>query len=593
MIVSDVEGQAPKAVNQFDGLEAMEAYFQELEWIDATKEKLSPQKVLTGLLDHGLFGEKVPPCFVSIGLGAAVSFAMDQAMALTDDKALAKQVGARAHDYIRYESIRDINIPRHMGIPHPESYGMQVLAITKHWKLIVTHCNRPSPPASRVHVRHAPNGRIFEMSYKGDERFAHEEEEIRWMSGAQYLVEADIASCFPSIYTHVIPWTLHDKAEVKKEHSLVKFAGNLLDKTTQNTRDRQTNGLLIGPHASNIISEIILTQIDSDLQELGYSRFVRHVDDFKFYAHTFQDAETFIKDLGLCLRRYELSLNEKKTQILPLPRPSDANWLLVLNRFEFPKGSEVRFSTVRSYLDLALECAQAAGKSSPLNYAIKTLARKREKAEESSDGQDAEQQYQPINLNARAKRMYTQEAMNLALAFPYLAPLLDEHVFERYGHEELTKQIQVFASHLVSLGMRKLYPDTIAQAVFLALKYDFPLSSDEPDLCEAIKLGDCIANVLLLEYAKKQNLAAIVSAIEARADKLKSAESRERDKQWLLIYQVWSAGELKKYGQGFLSELKSKDFKFFVMPAKVTEQPAIASGAQEIQPAAIQGGGVS
>lgn len=271
MTISDIEGQAGKAVNRFDGLEAIEAYFQELEWIDATKEKLSPQEVLTGLLDHGLFGEKVPPCFMSVGLGAAVSFTMDHAMALTDDKALEKEVSARAHDYIRYESIRDINIPRHMGIPHPESYGMQVLAITRHWKLIAAHCNRPSPPASRVHVRHAPNSRIFEMSYKGDERFAHEEEEIRWMSGAQYLVEADIASCFPSMYTHVIPWTLHDKAEVKKKHSLGKYAGNLLDKTTQNTRDRQTNGLLIGPHASNIISEIILTQIDLDLQKRGHS----------------------------------------------------------------------------------------------------------------------------------------------------------------------------------------------------------------------------------------------------------------------------------------------------------------------------------
>ena len=134
--------------------------------------------------------------------------------------------------------------------------------------------------------------------------------------------------------------------------------------------------------------------------------------------------------------------------------------------------------------------------------------------------------------------------------------------------------------------MRKLYPDTIAQAVFLALKYDFALSSDELDLCEAIKLDDCIANVLLLEYAKRRKLAAIVTAIEARADELKTAEPRERDKQWLLIYQVWSVSELKKRGQGFLGELKSKDFKFFVMPATV-------SASEEVQPAALQGGGAS
>lgn len=557
-------------------LDPIDALLAEPAWVAETKEKLTPRDVLHGLLDQGLFGEKVPPCFVSTGLADASSFAMDQIMGLTEDKALSKQVNARARDYIRYEAIRDINIPRHMGIPHPESYGLQALAIAKHWELIAKHCNRPSPPVNRVHVRHAPKGGIFEMNYKGNERFKYEEEEIRWMSGAQYMVEADIASCFPSIYTHVIPWTLHKKEEVKKDHSLVKFAGNLLDKTTQNTRDRQTNGLLIGPHASNIISEIILTQIDLDLQQRGHSKFVRHVDDYKFYAATFEEAENFIKNLGLCLRRYELSLNEKKTQILPLPRPSDANWILVLNRFQFPKTSEVRFSTIRSYLDLALECAQASGKSSPLNYAIKTLAKKREQVEEHTDGQDNEQSQQSIKLNARAKRMYTQEAINLALAFPYLAPMLDEYVFERYWHEELLTQIRVFSSHLISLGMRKLYPDTIAQAVYLALKYDFAISSDEQALCEPVKLDDCIANVLLLEYAKKRNLATVVAAVKERAEALKTAEPRERDKQWLLIYQVWSVSDLKKYGQAFLSELKSKDFKFLSMPETAVEAVAPA-----------------
>ena len=61
------------------------------------------------------------------------------------------------------------------------------------------------------------NGSIFEMNYKGTERFQLEEDEIQWMAGAQYLVEADIAACFPSIYTHCIPWALHGKVRVKED----------------------------------------------------------------------------------------------------------------------------------------------------------------------------------------------------------------------------------------------------------------------------------------------------------------------------------------------------------------------------------------
>ena len=168
------------------------------------------------------------------------------------------------------------------------------------------HCNKPKPAISRIHVRHVGNGRIFEMNYKGVERFHLEENEIQWMAGAKFVVEADIAACFPSIYTHSIPWALHNKDEARKSSSLTKLAGNLLDKCTQNTHDRQTNGLLIGPHASNIISEIILTRIDIELQANKYKKVMRYVDDYRYFADHYEEAELFVKELGLNLRAYEM-----------------------------------------------------------------------------------------------------------------------------------------------------------------------------------------------------------------------------------------------------------------------------------------------
>lgn len=294
------------------------------DWFGFTKEGLSSADVLMGLLDFGLFAEKVPPCFSSVGLTEIVFETMADLLEEKDDKKLKDKIDNCCHDYARYEALRDINIPRHMGIPHPESYAVQALAISKHWQEIATHCNQPKPAISRIYVRHVGNGRIFEMNYKGVERFQLEENEIQWMAGAKFMVEADVAACFPSIYTHTIPWALHEKGDVKKSSSLTKFAGNLLDKSTQNTRDRQTNGLLIGPHASNIISEIVLTRIDAALQGKGYKKVVRHVDDYIFFADTLDEAELFIKTLGLNLRACEMSLNEKKTRILELPRPREA-----------------------------------------------------------------------------------------------------------------------------------------------------------------------------------------------------------------------------------------------------------------------------
>lgn len=136
----------------------------------------------------------------------------------TDEKKLKEALADRAHDFTRYEALRDSNIPRHMGVPHPEAYSVQALAIAKHWQAIATHCNKPKPVFSRIHVRHIGDGRIFEMNYKGSERFRLEEDEQKWMSGAQYVVEADIATCFPSIYTHSIPWALQPAGQMHAEH---------------------------------------------------------------------------------------------------------------------------------------------------------------------------------------------------------------------------------------------------------------------------------------------------------------------------------------------------------------------------------------
>lgn len=524
-----------------------------LPWFLATKERLSEDDVYRGLIDHGLFADKVPPCFTTLGLSEIVAEQMNDLLSQDSEKKLKSALDKRCHDYIRYESIRDINIPRNIGIPHPESYAAQVLSIQKHWKEIANHCNRPSPKFSRIHVRPLGSGAIFEMNYKGPERYKHEEEELVWMSSARYIVKTDIKSCFPSIYTHSIPWALHGKSEAKKESSCSVLYGNLLDKTTQNTKDKQTNGILIGPHASNIISEIILTSVDVGLQERGYNRVVRRIDDYEFYAEDLREAEAFIRDLGVLLRNFEMSLNEKKTEIVELPTPSISNWVQALNRHPLPKDDVITFRAIRSLLDLALELASATSKSTPLNYAIKMLAGREDR----------------LPLNPRAKRLYAQEAINLALAYPYLAPLLGKNVFERYWFDGIEGKIASFIPALISLGIRKLYPDPVAHAIYYALKYDTKIDLDDGTLCEIIKLDDCITNVLLHEYASRRGIEKVSKAVAERTNEIKKLDAREKDRNWLLIYQLWSEADLKGNGQGFLSALKKAGFSFLRIPTFV------------------------
>ncbi|MFN5001599.1 MAG: hypothetical protein ACK5GK_10405, partial [Akkermansiaceae bacterium] len=95
---------------------------------------------------------------------------------------------------------------------------------------------------------------------------------------------------------------------------------------------------------------------------------------------------------------------------------------------------------MRSLLDLALDLAQRGGTSATLNYAIQMV---------------------PARLNDRAKRLFVAEAINLALSYPYLAPLLGKHVFSRHNYDGIESAITTFATELFQIGLRRIYPDAI------------------------------------------------------------------------------------------------------------------------------------
>ena len=97
---------------------------------------------------------------------------------------------------------------------------------------------------------------------------------------------------------------------------------------------------------------------------------------------------------------------------MPLPIAND--WVRKLNAFDFgARGGVVRFRTVCQFMDLALTLAQDEEEYSVLNYAIKMV---------------------PPHLNRRAKRLFIQQAANLTILYPYLASIIDEHVFVKHRY---------------------------------------------------------------------------------------------------------------------------------------------------------------
>lgn len=548
-------------------------------------EELLPREVGKGLADFGLFAEKIPPYFKAAGIYDQTRDKFMNLLAEEDGDQLGHRVRACAHDFIRYDSLRDSNVPRSLGIPHPESNTLLAIALEEKWQQIRPIIDSSQPQPSRIYPRRI-NGEniidlsyddddgeeeeeakeeqgdgqdevIFQMNFKGPEQWTCEELELEWRATRTWKVSADISACFPSIYTHSLPWALHGWQATKDNHCPATFLGNLLDRCAQANRDKQTNGLLIGPHASNVLSEIILGQIDQMLIDKGYSTYFRHIDDYVFYAETREEGEHFIRQLSLSLRKFQLGLNEKKTSFHQLPIASQDDWLSRLKRFRFPPLRKAKregdpdhliFNDIRPLLDLALDLAKETGKSTPLSYALKMV---------------------PTDLNIRGKRLFLKEAAGLGLKFPYLASFLVKDIFPRFVYPGHKNDKIVFASALWQIGIQRIYPDAVAHALYLALEYsevlkgknDKPFLTDE-ELLQTLELGDCICHVLLWEYGEKFERVKIKRKVKGRACLLKTADHRTRDQFWLLLYWLWSEEELRGSGQTFLADLKSSNFSF-------------------------------
>ena len=83
----------------------------------------------------------------------------------------------------------------------------------------------------------------------------------------RYLLKADIASFYDSIYTHAISWAIHTKPVAKEKRGNFALLGNRLDRLAQSSNTSQTNGLPIGPITSDILCELVLASLDETVSK--------------------------------------------------------------------------------------------------------------------------------------------------------------------------------------------------------------------------------------------------------------------------------------------------------------------------------------
>jgi hypothetical protein len=338
------------------------------------KDEISDSDLYDGLVGYGLFAEKIPNFLTSADF-------------LAFTKTLTFPINDKPKDYIRYSNMRNINIPRPLAIPEPFAYANQSKSLSNNWTNLQNHFRvktvNDSFKVSRIHLRKLKDKpELFEMNYKNFSKDGDPEQDI--VIKSKYIAFADISNCFPSIYSHSISWALVTKivAKQKSKPTDKNEWFNQIDFNTRNLKHGETNGVLIGPHSSNLISEIVLVTVDNELALQGF-KYIRNIDDYTCYVDTYEEADRFFLCLSEELKKFELTLNNKKSKIIPLPQASVKNWVTKLNHFNFTNTyivnnkEAIRVKELKGFLDFAIELMlEEDSDASIINYAIKIISNK-------------------------------------------------------------------------------------------------------------------------------------------------------------------------------------------------------------------------
>jgi len=521
---------------------------------------ITKERLLEGLVGYGLFSEKLPPFLTSEDF---YDFCMDEdnhPKSSNSNSGLFKN--KHVSEYIQYANMRNINVPRLLAVPEPIAYFNLCHCLSQYWPELTDYFESKTKnddfKISRIHIRrikeskiifslgssydssgvtwswvkkvvNRPVSKVFSMNYKNLSEDDNSIPKIKIKS--RFVVHADVSNCFGSIYTHALSWALIGKNQGKIQRN--GYWHNEIDTYTMNVNKGETHGILIGGHAFNIISEIILVAVDEKLKDRY--KYIRNIDDYECFVEDYQNAESFLIDLEAELRVYGLTLNHKKTEISELPMTYESDWIRELRYFE--EGDYFDYKETVHFLDFAIALMKKNdGNSAVLNYAIQVLSDKKK--------------------SISATEYFLDTVHHLALIYPYLISLMDENVFSSITDENLKLEyIKSFSNDIYEVGLKKNYYEALSYALLFSIKYNFRVSGKVFENIENSR--DAILYLLGYIHDKKfNNHSKVIKNYKKLAEDL---NQNNFDEYWLFIYEVFTKG---KFNNGDWKKMKEKNVSF-------------------------------
>lgn len=459
---------------------------------------------------------------------------------------------SNGYDAVEYNSTRYNNAPRILSLVHPKAHALLAKHIHDNWNNI-RHITENQN--SIIKPEHHHDGRIMVMNY-GDPLIQTTRNHQR-SYGCRFRVNADIANCFNSIYSHAIPWAIVGFSEAKQQRGRNLWF-NQLDAFQRKGKRNETQGIPIGPATSSIAVELILGKIDEKLLAEKFD-FHRYIDDYTCFCKTSEDAQKFILILGQALATFKLSLNLSKTKIIELPSSGEDDWVVELlgalpHRIYGAQENEPKItsSEALTFINRSIIINKSTPDGSVLKYAIQLI----------------------INyLDDLASAPVYESILNLAWHYPILTPYLEKLIDLAQlntNHFEENLKIMIIENALLRRSDGMCWP------LHILKKHNIIPTNDV--IIAVIKSEDCVALTIL--HSMLDDTTPIITFSQGIISK---DDNYEKDSNWLLLYQLFLNNEIENpyNGNRVFDVMKDNNVNF--IPGNTVTDAERYSSAMDVQ----------
>lgn len=271
---------------------------------------------------------------------------------------------------ISYSIPKSMTNRRVVSVVNPLSFIRLANTISTFWSSIKAITDQSEISLSKLTTSSTSFRAILAPSFDEVTR-----ERILRSTGRRIALKIDVQRFYGSIYTHSIPWALNGKAIAKTKRKRYEIAGNAIDEDVRKMMDGQTMGIPVGPDTSRIISELIASYIDIQLQRnIKDLKGIRVVDDYLLYFKNRSELDIARATIVEALRGLELDLNSGKEKVFELPEQIESDWYNVLRDFKFRNEPDHQIKDIIAYFDKSFHFAGISADDSVLSYSISKIS---------------------------------------------------------------------------------------------------------------------------------------------------------------------------------------------------------------------------